>query len=140
MWKKYTSSNSSLQIVLLCNIVITKIKSKYIVIATDYTYTATHTLFAAEVGSHTRYIDGKERHITSTMAHTDIPDAQMRIGSRDKDVPWYTDSIGSRLGPSARKLLEDYSHIPADQVESHIYSIVGPPTLTLPSNPRPQLC
>jgi SAM-dependent methyltransferase len=58
------------------------------------------------------------------MAQTDIPDAQQKIGSRDKDVPWYNDSIGSQLGPSARKLLEEYSHIPVDQVESHIYAIV----------------
>jgi hypothetical protein len=83
-------------------------------------------LFAAKAGKYTKqdYIEGKEGRTASVMAHTDIPDAQTRIGSRDKDVPWYTDSIGSRLGPSARKLLEEYSHIPADQVESHIYAVV----------------
>lgn len=67
------------------------------------------------------------------MAHTDIPGVSRMIGSKDKDVPWYTNSIGSRLGPSARKLLEEYSHVPAEQVEDHIYIIVClPPAIYLP--------
>jgi hypothetical protein len=97
----------------------------------SHKYSYSH-LFAAEGSKYTKYHKREETLTTSNMAQTDIPDAQRRIGSRDKDVPWYTDSIESRLGPSARKLLEEYSHIPADQVESHIYAIVSSLTL-LPS-------
>lgn len=59
------------------------------------------------------------------MSVTQIPDAEARNGPRDKSVSWYTDKMTGELGDSARKLLEEYSHIPSDQVESHVYAIVS---------------
>jgi len=57
------------------------------------------------------------------MAQTDIPDAEKRIGNRDKTVPWYNPDLGSKLTPSARQLFETYSKIPSDSVEDHVYKI-----------------
>jgi len=57
------------------------------------------------------------------MAHTDIPDAMAKIEKRSKNVPWYNPDIGSKLGDSARELLEKYSKIPAGELESHVYAI-----------------
>ena len=59
------------------------------------------------------------------MAHTDIPDAQAKINTREKDVPWYNPNLGDKLSAPARELLENYSGIPAGEVEAHIYKIVG---------------
>jgi hypothetical protein len=58
------------------------------------------------------------------MAQTDIPNALAKIQERSKDVPWYNPDIGNRLGDSARELLENYSKIPASEVEDHVYKIV----------------
>lgn len=56
------------------------------------------------------------------MAHTADPD---EVAKGDTNVPWYANSIGARLGKSARELLENYSKIPADEVESHVFKIVS---------------
>ena len=45
--------------------------------------------------------------------------------SRSKDVPWFQSKIGSSLTPAGRSLLEEYSGIPASEVEAHIYKTVG---------------
>jgi len=60
------------------------------------------------------------------MADTNVPDAEMKIAKRDKEVPWYNPNIGNKLGTSARELLENYSKIPASEVEDHVYKIVSP--------------
>jgi hypothetical protein len=62
--------------------------------------------------------------IITIMAQTDIPDAAQKIGSRDKNVPWYNPSLGAKLTPSARQLFETYSKIPAESVDDHVYKIV----------------
>jgi hypothetical protein len=36
----------------------------------------------------------------------------------------YNKNIGSKLGDPARRLLETYSKVPADEVENHVYEIV----------------
>lgn len=59
------------------------------------------------------------------MAQTDIPDAKTKIANRDNDVPWYNPNLGRKLGDSARELLENYSKIPAEEVEEHVYKIVS---------------
>jgi len=58
------------------------------------------------------------------MAQTDIPNATEKIQERSTDVPWFYQSIGDKLGPSPREVLEHYSKIPADEVEAHVYKIV----------------
>ncbi|KAH8811716.1 hypothetical protein F5884DRAFT_855054 [Xylogone sp. PMI_703] len=40
-----------------------------------------------------------------------------------KDVPWYSKDLGDKLNPAARELLEKYSKVPADEVESHIAKV-----------------
>jgi hypothetical protein len=60
------------------------------------------------------------------MAHTDIPNVQAKIASREKDVPWYNPNLGNNLGKSARELLESYSKIPDGEIEAHVYKIVFP--------------
>jgi len=57
------------------------------------------------------------------MANTNIPDAEIKIGRRDKDVPWYVEKVGPKLGDAARELLQSYSKVPANEVEDHIYKI-----------------
>ncbi|RDW67588.1 hypothetical protein BP6252_08984 [Coleophoma cylindrospora] len=57
------------------------------------------------------------------MAQTNIPGATEKIDARSKDVPWYSESIGSKLDGAARDLLANYSKIPADQIEEHVYKI-----------------
>lgn len=58
------------------------------------------------------------------MAHTNIPNAAAKIGARDRDVPWYNPDLSHKLGDTARELLENYSKIPAAEVEEHVYKIV----------------
>ncbi len=58
------------------------------------------------------------------MAHTDVPDALAKIEARAKDVPWYNPKIEDKLGDSAREVLENYSKIPAAEVEDHVYKLV----------------
>lgn len=45
------------------------------------------------------------------------------IGSRDRSVAWY-DKTFSGVPADARELLEKYSKIPPDEVESHVLSMV----------------
>lgn len=49
-------------------------------------------------------------------------DNHPEVGTRDKDVPWYSEEL--KLGDQARELLENYSRIPADEVETHVRKIV----------------
>lgn len=46
-------------------------------------------------------------------------------GARSVSWPWYHHEIGFELTEEAREVLETYAKIPPDQVESHIYRIVG---------------
>lgn len=50
-------------------------------------------------------------------------------GSRSVSWPWYHHTLTTELTPIARSILEKYSGIPSDEVESHIYSIVSSLTL-----------
>lgn len=51
-----------------------------------------------------------------------------QIGSKEKSVAWY-DKTFSGVPADARELLETYSQIPPDQVESHVLSIVSEASL-----------
>ena len=61
---------------------------------------------------------------TTPQGRTNIPDAEVKIDLRDKDLPWYYPEL-KKLGPSARELLENYSKIPPAEVEDHIYKMVS---------------
>lgn len=63
------------------------------------------------------------------MVDSDVPEVRLKVSTRDKDVPWYTTSIGEQLGPAARDLLEKYARLAPEEVESHIYKIVRPSSL-----------
>lgn len=55
------------------------------------------------------------------------------LGIEYKDGRFYSSSIGSQLTPLARKVLEEYSHIPPSEVESHVYQIVRLTPFPLPT-------
>lgn len=57
------------------------------------------------------------------------------IKAQDKNVQWYKPDLET-VSPQARELLENYSHIPPDDVTPHILKIV-PPTKP-PPLPSPQ--
>ncbi len=40
-----------------------------------------------------------------------------------KDVPWYFKELAN-LSPACRELFENYSHVPPEEVDSHIYELV----------------
>ena len=56
------------------------------------------------------------------MTGTDVATTKTNI--RGKDVAWYREEIGDKLGVPARELLEQYSKIPPEEVESHVKKIV----------------
>ena len=58
------------------------------------------------------------------MSQPYIPDPA-KIAARDKDVPWYVEDVGKKLGDTGRELFEKYSKIPADEVEAHIQKVVS---------------
>lgn len=46
--------------------------------------------------------------------------------ARSTKLPWYHDDFEYKLKPTFRKLLEEWSGIPPDDVVPHIYQVVGP--------------
>lgn len=44
--------------------------------------------------------------------------------STDQTLQWYRPEIGDKLNAQTRKLLEEYSGIPPDEVEAHCYAVV----------------
>jgi hypothetical protein len=62
----------------------------------------------------------------STLANdepNDQENSRLRIGSRDKNVGWFTSNLET-LTPAQRDLFENYSHIPSDHVIPHILEVV----------------
>ena len=60
----------------------------------------------------------------STMSSaTTQTDNQTQADKFSKDVPWYHKEI-EEFRPAGRELLENYSHIPPDQIESHVFELV----------------
>ncbi|KAF2275794.1 uncharacterized protein EI97DRAFT_458808 [Westerdykella ornata] len=54
----------------------------------------------------------------------DISVCDRQVLTRDKKVAWYTERPDeAQFTPAARKLLEQYSNIPADKVEDHVVNI-----------------
>ena len=51
-------------------------------------------------------------------------DRQAERDQYSKDVPWYFKELAD-LSPACRELFESYSHIPPEEVDSHIYELVG---------------
>ena len=58
------------------------------------------------------------------MASADTPNATSKSGSRATDISSYCPQAVEKLGKLARELLEDYSRIPPEEVESHVNKIV----------------
>ena len=58
--------------------------------------------------------------MSTTTTGTDTQDKKDRFS---KDVPWYEKEIQD-FNPSGRELLENYSHIPPKDVESHVIEFV----------------
>lgn len=54
---------------------------------------------------------------------TDSP-VPSRLEKYSKENPWYYKDLTSHLAPISRKLLEEYSHIPPEDVDAHVYKLV----------------
>ena len=64
------------------------------------------------------------------MASTDAPSSAPGTHSRSKDIASYSKEPGEKLGVLARSLLENYSKVPPEEVETHVKVIVKPPSIT----------
>ena len=64
---------------------------------------------------------------TAIMEYADRADeVASGVASGDnRDAPWYAETIERKLGQPARELLENYSKIPADEIEGHVLKIVS---------------
>lgn len=64
------------------------------------------------------------------MASTEVPSSTPNVvSSRPKDMPRsYSKEPGEKLGVLAQELLENYSKVPPEEVESHVKKIVTPPS------------
>jgi len=40
-------------------------------------------------------------------------------------LPWYRKELGPRLKPNMRKLFDEYSKVPSEEVEDHLYEFVS---------------
>ncbi len=58
--------------------------------------------------------------MSSTAIQTD---RQAERDQYSKDVPWYLKELAN-LSPACRELFENYSHVPPEEVNSHIYELV----------------
>ena len=58
------------------------------------------------------------------MAH--MLDGPVPEGARSVSWPWYHHVITNELTTDARTLFEQYAKIPSEEVENHVYRIVGP--------------
>ncbi len=54
---------------------------------------------------------------------TDSP-VPSRLEKYSKENPWYYKDLTSHLAPISRKLLEEYSQIPPEDVDAHVYKLV----------------
>ena len=50
----------------------------------------------------------------------------MDIPNTSKDVPWFKPDI-TELDPAFRRIMEEYSKIPSNEVKSHILAVVSCP-------------
>ena len=53
-----------------------------------------------------------------------LQDSEASTPHGSRDVPWYKAQV-ENVSPECRELLEHYSHIAPDRVETHILEIVG---------------
>ncbi|KAI9658081.1 MAG: hypothetical protein M1821_002741 [Bathelium mastoideum] len=60
--------------------------------------------------------------LTSQTEKASDPDWARRY-TTTKDVPFYVENIDEKVGPDVRRLLEDYSKIPPEDVLPHVYEI-----------------
>jgi len=51
------------------------------------------------------------------------PTSDSKVDISSKELRWYYKDIDGHLAPVSRKLLEEYSHIPAQDVDSHVYKL-----------------
>ena len=54
-------------------------------------------------------------------------DGPVPAGARSVSWPWYHHELGEELTTEAKEVLEQYSNVAADKIESHIYRIVSSP-------------
>jgi hypothetical protein len=65
--------------------------------------------------------------LKSMPANADAGESLVKLAATlppSKQFPWYQASFGSRLTTECRQLLEEYSRIPPEKVERHVYEMV----------------
>jgi hypothetical protein len=53
------------------------------------------------------------------------PATEGEVDRYSKKNRWYYKTLDNHISSAARRLLEEYSHIPADEVDSHICTTVS---------------
>ena len=59
------------------------------------------------------------------MSNSQGPKNQNEAIAPSKDLPWFQANIGPSLTEEGRRLLEEYSRIPHEEIDDHIYKIVS---------------
>lgn len=60
--------------------------------------------------------------MTNTQTAATSEEPKFDYYSKDNNK-WYSEDIGAQIQPNSRKLLEEYSHIPPEDVDAHIYKM-----------------
>ena len=55
--------------------------------------------------------------------------SEPKLDRLSKENRWYYKAIDDHVSLESRRLLEEYSHIPSDEVDLHIYKLVIEPLL-----------
>jgi hypothetical protein len=64
--------------------------------------------------------------LPATPTNADAGESLVKLATTlpaSKQFPWYQASFGSRLTTECRQLLEEYSRIPPEEVEGHVYGM-----------------
>jgi hypothetical protein len=51
------------------------------------------------------------------------PSSTLQVGSTDQTAKWFDETV--TVPPQARELLEEYSHVPAADVQDHVIALVS---------------
>ncbi|CAD6448969.1 cd15cb82-5439-4713-a241-14344beb6276 [Sclerotinia trifoliorum] len=86
---------------------------------TKYCRPSSSTSTTSKCGKYSPTSRSKSKHATNPQS---IP-ASPLTDKYSTAKPWYHTTIGKRLGPEARELLENYSRIPPGEVDAHVYKM-----------------
>lgn len=61
---------------------------------------------------------------TDQVNHGDVAASDLKSKAQQIKDAFWEEEIGSKVGPGLRDLLQQYSGIPADKIEEHLYTVV----------------